>query len=255
MYTDQVSATKEIYDQHFELWVRDHPTILSDYTARPRVLEILGNLNGLELLDLGCGEGYLARKLAHSGANRVHGIDLSAEMIRAAIKQNERTQLPITYETADLRHWVPVPQTFDGAIGVFLLNYLRLDESLRVLQRTNDALKPQGKLILTLPHPTLPWLRDACAPFYFERPTLPYQVARDHVLSGRIWHRNGDSVPVQCFHKTLEDIHSLVHHAGFRIINVEELYVSEAHLELDRDFFGPLQGTPLHILINAEKPS
>ena len=174
-------------------------------------------------------------------------------MIRAAIKQNERTHLPITYETADLRHWDPVPQAFDGAIGVFLLNYLRLDESVRVLQRTNNALKPKGRLVLTLPHPALPWLGDACAPFYFERPSLPYQFARDRVLSGRIWHRNGDSVPVQCLHKTLEDIHSVVHRGGFKVISIEELYVTQAHLELDQDFFGPLQGTPLHLLIIAEK--
>ena len=30
---------KEIYDGHADLWVRKAPILLSDYSARPRVLE------------------------------------------------------------------------------------------------------------------------------------------------------------------------------------------------------------------------
>jgi len=253
MHTDIGASTQDIYDRHSQLWVRNQPTILSDYTARPRVLEALGDIKGLEILDLGCGEGYLSRQLVKSGASHVHGIDLSAEMIRAARAQNATNCLPITYEVEDLRRWNPGSRTFDCAIGVFLLNYLTLGESLRLLQGTHSALKSGGGLFLTLPHPALPWLREPSAPFYFERPTRSYQSARDHALSGRIWHRNGDSVPVQCYHKTLEDLHSLVHRAGFSVINLSELYVTQEHLDIDANFFEPLQGTPLHVLLEAEK--
>ena len=44
-----------------------------------------------------------------------------------------------------------------------------------VLTHCRRALKDDGELVLTLPHPSLPWLRAAEAPFYFERPSLPYR--------------------------------------------------------------------------------
>ena len=252
MYIDAASRTQSIYDQHFELWIRDEPTILSDYTARPRVLETLGNVEGMDILDLGCGEGYLARKLARAGANSICGIDLSSEMVKAASKQNQEDQLPITYQDTDLRQWSAPSKAFDWAIAVFLFNYLTIDESAKIITKAKAALKPQGQLVFTLPHPSLPWLREAHAPFYFERPQLSYQEARDQSLSGRIWHRNGNSVPVQCFHKTLSDIYHLAQEAEFRILSLSELYVTAQHIKLDPQFFGPLQGTPLHVMVHAE---
>ena len=38
---------KEIYDGHADLWVRNGPILLSDYSARPRVLELCGDVSGI----------------------------------------------------------------------------------------------------------------------------------------------------------------------------------------------------------------
>ena len=251
MYTEAASRTEALYDQHSNLWVRSEPTILSDYTARPRVLEALGEVTGLSILDIGCGEGYMARKLASAGASRISGIDLSTGMVDAARAQNTLDQYPIDYEVQDLRHWSVPHDAYDRVIAVFLFNYMTVEHSTEILAKCAKALKPGGELVLTLPHPSLPWIREPEAPFYFDRPTVPYHDARNHELSGRIWQRNGDSVPVQCFHKTFEDIMSMVAEAGFDLVDFNELYVTQEHLSLDPGFFSPLQGTPLHVLIHA----
>ena len=49
---------KKIYDGHADLWVRQEPILLSDYSARPRVLELCGDVQGMDILDLGCGGGF-----------------------------------------------------------------------------------------------------------------------------------------------------------------------------------------------------
>ncbi|MDP9237693.1 MAG: class I SAM-dependent methyltransferase [Chloroflexota bacterium] len=54
-------------------------TVLLD----PVMLEQCGDVKGLRVLDLGCGEGRFSRMLAQRGA-RVTGIDLTAEMARTA---------------------------------------------------------------------------------------------------------------------------------------------------------------------------
>jgi 2-polyprenyl-3-methyl-5-hydroxy-6-metoxy-1,4-benzoquinol methylase len=60
-----------------------HPIVLLD----PTLFQLLPDLNGKRVLDAGCGEGYLCRKLARLGA-RVAGVDYSGEMLAIA---GERT--------------------------------------------------------------------------------------------------------------------------------------------------------------------
>src|SRR6185503_14393888 len=92
--------TRALYTENARSWVRDQPTSLSDFTARPRVLELCGDLAGKQVLDLGCGEGYVARQLARAGA-AVVGIDLSSGMIEQARQAEEALPLGIRYAVGD----------------------------------------------------------------------------------------------------------------------------------------------------------
>lgn len=80
-------STRELYDQAASQWSRNEQLLLSDFTARPWVLEAAGDVRGLHLWDLGCGEGYVGRQLARGNPSRIDGFDLSAEMITAARQQ------------------------------------------------------------------------------------------------------------------------------------------------------------------------
>lgn len=67
-----------LFDQNADQWTRQEPMILSDFTARPLVLQELAPVTGKHVLDLGCGEGYVARLVAQAGAQSVFGIDISS---------------------------------------------------------------------------------------------------------------------------------------------------------------------------------
>src|ERR1044071_9676723 len=62
----------------------------SENVERPVIESLRGDLSGAEALDLGCGSGVYATRLAARGA-RVVGVDLSAAMIDLA-RERARTQ-------------------------------------------------------------------------------------------------------------------------------------------------------------------
>ena len=247
-----------LYNENAANWARQEPTLLSDFTARPRVLEFLGDLSGSHILDLGCGEGYVARELHRRGAQRVHGFDISAEMVALATATTApEAQNALIFETADLSRPLSVPDnSFDRALAVFLFNYLTCEETASVLETVRHALVKGGRFIFTVPHPALGWIRPNTYPFFIDPGAASYQEAVDTTLKGHIWRRDGVNLPIRSIHKTFSDYFRLLRQAGFESLPVvEELYVTEAHLELDPAFFGPLQGTPLHVLFAVDVPA
>ena len=48
------------------------------------VLDAVGDCTGLDVLDVGCGEGYMTRELVRRGAGHANGIDKAADLISAA---------------------------------------------------------------------------------------------------------------------------------------------------------------------------
>lgn len=88
-----------------------------------RLIWTLNNSKPKSVLDVCCGTGIVAEKLAELGL-QVHGIDLSEPMIEVAQAMAARTALPMTFEVADASQF-ELDQKFDGAYSFFdSLNYL-----------------------------------------------------------------------------------------------------------------------------------
>ena len=249
---------RQLYNASVASWRRNGPVILSDFTARPRVIEVLGDISGLHLWDLGCGEGLLGRQLAAAKPARIDGFDLSEQMVEAAREQAAALASdqggPLHYSVADLADPAQLPSgTCDAAVAVFLFNYLDLQATEQVLGWVRQALRPGGSFTFTVPHPSLAFLRPAEAPFYIEPGNHPYLGSSDQLLEGRIWRRDGISNAIRSRHKTLEDYNRILRRSGWtRMPLVEELGVSDDHINQDPAFFGPLRGTPLHLLFQVQ---
>jgi SAM-dependent methyltransferase len=250
-------STKDIYDANASRWARSERVLLSDFTARPRVIEALGPLDGRHVLDLGCGEGYVARLAVDAGAASVHGVDASPEMVRAACEAAQTyPSTALSFEAADAVGTNRFPRaSYDRIMAVFLFNYLNRADMKTVMRTAREHLAPGGRFVFTVPHPCFAYMRAPAAPFYFETNGEDYFSAIDRTLEGRIWRRDGADVPVRCVHKTLSDYFDALAEAGFVTLpRVVELAVTDEHLALDSDFFGPLRGYPLHVLFSVELP-
>src|SRR6266850_6252865 len=89
--------TREGYD----LWAAVYDTDGNPLIAleEPWVERLLGNVRGLSVLDVGCGTGRHAIRLAETGAS-IQAIDFSAAMLERA--RQKAGALPIVFQTHDL---------------------------------------------------------------------------------------------------------------------------------------------------------
>lgn len=132
---------------------------------RPAMLELLGPVDGLRVLDAGCGPGLYAQQLVARGAS-VMGVDTSTELVGLArARLGDRAR----FRVADLDEGLPWMEdnSFDRVVMALVLHHLQNPVSaLRELHRvlTND-----GRLVLSTHHPTDDWVRRGGSYFADER--------------------------------------------------------------------------------------
>jgi 2-polyprenyl-3-methyl-5-hydroxy-6-metoxy-1,4-benzoquinol methylase len=116
----------------------------------PALFQLLPDVNGKRVLDAGCGEGYLCRKLARLGA-RVTGVDFSREMLAIA---GERTdpELDIRYRHGNCEH---LDFLDAGSFDVVVSNMVLMDlaDHRAALQGMHRVLVEGGILIFSILHP------------------------------------------------------------------------------------------------------
>ena len=246
--------TKAVYDANAQKWLRLSPSSLSDFTARPFVFELCGDLAGRSVFDIGCGEGYCARELKRRGAGDYLAVDLSEQMIAAARSREAEQPLGIEFQAANVVDFIP-PRRFDLCIAVFLFNYLSTAQMRQVFERVYQSLEIGGEFIFSVPHPFFPFVRQTkSAPFYFNAEGKNYFESVDQQFEGEIWKRDGEPLHVQCVHKTFSDYFDGLQAAGFTgMPRVEELTVGDDLIAMDEGFFGPLRNEPLHVLFSVKR--
>ena len=246
--------TEKLYNQTASRWRRRGPNSLSDFTGRPVVFDLCGSVDGLTILDMGCGEGYCARQLSKRGALQIRGVDISAEMIELARLQESEEPLGIEFIHAPVLAYDDAPASYDLVLSVFLFNYLTIQEMGEVMARAHRFLKPGGRFVFSVPHPAFPLIHDGRAPFFFDYEGHGYFSGRDDKHEGEIHCVDGTRLGVQAIHKTVADYFDSLAHAGFSTMpTVRELGVLPQHMELDPEFFGPVNDIPLHMAFSVEK--
>ena len=138
---------------------QDGPLALSSI-YEPVIDDLLGDVKDKRVLDVGCGDGYYARKLAATGA-AVLAIDGSAEMIKLALRDTPGGE--VEYRVADLTQPLPLPdRRFDVVLAnMVLMDIPTLDVALAEVARvvTDGAV-----LVFSVTHPAFfcsDWVHDA----------------------------------------------------------------------------------------------
>lgn len=117
----------------------------------PWMLRYMGNVEGLRILDLGCGEGGYARRLAAAGA-QVTAVDCSEAAIRYAQQEAARQGLEIGHH---LRNSNDLFGLADASFDVVLCSMMLMDcEDLEgTLGEVARVLAPGGRLFASMLHP------------------------------------------------------------------------------------------------------
>ncbi len=102
------------------------------------------------VLDLGCGPGLYAQRLARLGHTCV-GVDFSPASIAYATTQAAGSGLPLTYLAGDVR-LVEYGTGYDLVMFIYgEFNVFKSSDARRILEKAYRALKPEGWLLLE-PH-------------------------------------------------------------------------------------------------------
>ena len=109
----------------------------------PTLQSMLPDMQGLRVVDLGCGFGWFCRWAAEVGAASVQGLDVSENMLARA---RETTSDPaIGYARADLENLSLAEGAFDLVYSSLALHYI---ENLRGLfEQVRRGLVPGGRFL------------------------------------------------------------------------------------------------------------
>jgi SAM-dependent methyltransferase len=186
------------WEQYADWWI-DGFTEGADPEYAEQILPLAaGELVGCgRVLDVGCGEGQLARLAAALGADEVVGVEPSWRMLATATARAggpcyvraQATALPV----ADAR--------FDAVVACLVLEHVvALDAALAEVAR---VLRPAGRLCLFLNHPLLQspgsgWILDSAA-----TPPVQYWGLRSYLDEHEGVEEVGDDVLVPFVHRPL----------------------------------------------------
>jgi SAM-dependent methyltransferase len=136
-------------------WWNERIGEYGDYFHRhfvlPALLDALGKVEGLHIVDLCCGNGSSSRSLARAGAI-VTGVEISWSLIEYAHEWERRSPFGIRYIVSDAtKVEALLGETFDAAaVNMALMDVAGCDALFGEIAR---LLKPRGRFVATLFHP------------------------------------------------------------------------------------------------------
>jgi 2-polyprenyl-3-methyl-5-hydroxy-6-metoxy-1,4-benzoquinol methylase len=225
------------WDRNAPLWterVRAGADLYREAFNNPSFLAFVPDLQGLDVIDLGCGEGSNTRLFARKGA-RMTGVDLSPVMIGLAREQEKREPLGIEFHATSFGDLsVFAENRFDAAISTMAL--MDCADFAAAARATYRVVKPGGVFAFSVLHPCfvtprLRWIRDESG----REQALAVGGYFDRESSVERWRFNKDpeadkfpEFEVPRFPRRLETYVNGLIEAGFRIARLQEPQPTDA---------------------------
>jgi malonyl-CoA O-methyltransferase len=145
----EIVPTSIGYDQWAAIY--DHDANPLPALEEPLVEKLLGDVHGLEILDLGCGTGRHSIRMASAGA-RVTAVDFSAGMLEQA--REKAGEGNIRFQVHNLSQPLPfLEKTFDRVLCALVVDHIEdLDKLFSEMHR---VCRSTGYVVVSGMHPAM----------------------------------------------------------------------------------------------------
>ena len=230
-------SVRRRWDEAVKVWVekvRSGDDVYREFMNGPAFRGVVGDVEGLRVLDLACGEGYWARVFAGIGA-KVVGVDFSGEMLGAAVDEEGREPLGIEYRLADA---ADLGMFGDGEFDLVysfmaLMDISDVDSTVWEVSR---VLRDGGRFVACFLHPCFSWARTRDGKTVCDWERVVHEDGSKDYLYLKIFdyfqrHQYGiqwkdeeypDGFTTTQFHRTLSDYVNALGRCGLYVSRMEE---------------------------------
>ena len=232
-------------DKRFESYRtgRHRPNTPNESLEKPVFLELLDDVRGKQILDLGCGDGLFGLELLRGGGQSYLGLDASQKMAQLAQQNLQGTSGQALH--TKIEDWSYPPERFDLVISRLALHYVaNLDETFNQVYQT---LRQNGQFVFSIVHPVI----TSCDKSRAKGGKRLDWIVDDYFRPGpRAVHFMGESV--RQYHRPLEDIFRALQQANFQIEQLRESCPQRENFT-DMELYERRKRIPLFLFLAGRK--
>jgi len=177
------------------------------------MLELIGDVKGKKVLDLGCGDAKFGVELLQKGCITYDGVEGSENMAKEAMKT--LTGTVGTVHLSSMETWNFQSSDYDLIVSRLALHYLA--DLKDIVQKAHKSLAYDGRFVFSVQHPVLTSsIKSAAA-----SSSKADWIVDDYFNSGERVEPWIDKKVVK-YHRTIEEYYQLLKQAGFMIEDIRE---------------------------------
>lgn len=193
----------------------------------PIIFELLEDVSGKAILDLGCGDASFGRELLKQGAQSYSGVEGSEQMMNKARKEMEGLGGTLYQMTMEA---YPFPANdVDIVTSRFAIHYIKEIEQL--FKNIHRTLKEGGKFVFSVQHP----LTTSSFESKKTGGKRGSWIVDDYFLEGERKEPWIDKMVVK-YHRTIEHYFAALTRAGFKITDLREGLPQRQHFSAEEEF-------------------
>lgn len=240
---------KEFFKKYDELRIEKRGLNANDLIEIPAFRNIMPDVTGKKILDLGCGYGENDKYYKELGAKSILGLDISTHMIDIANKYNKLSD--IDYKVMAMEDISQINDKFDIVISSLAFHYIK--DYNKLLKDIYNLLNKDGYLIFSQEHPFKTCIK------YTEN------VKKGHIIIDNKYfglfsdyNRPGMRTKewfeknVIKYHRTFSEIINVLVKNGFYVERIEEPVATQDALNKNPKYINQLD-RPFFLIIKAKK--
>ena len=248
------SYSQKAFADYWNERAGDKGEAYKQYVLDPIMFELVGELRNKVIIELGCGNGYLAPKFLAQRPKRVTMLDISEHNLKNARAKCKEPNVVFLRQDAT-EPWAVSTESTDVVYSNMMLN--EVEDIMAPINETFRVLNSGGRFVFSVTHPAWdlyvyaqekagkPSTKIKNVGGYFERGFSAF------VMGGRQNHQQ--AFEVEHYHHTIADYFDRLVEAGFSVQRLVEPELTQ-ELLLEHPRFAEYVDNPIGLVFYCAKP-